>query len=98
MLDPHYDFMRRYRYRNRKPVRHQQTCPVCGRKPVNTYLRNGVWKCRRCWEEAQKGEVVDPIGNYQGTPLEGLDAFQRQLKRFDIPSEKIDRTEAAEHG
>lgn len=49
-------------------------------------------------EEAQKGEVVDPIGNYQGTPLEGLDAFQRQLKRFDIPSEKIDRTEAAEHG
>lgn len=36
-----------------KPVRHQQTCPVCGRRLVNTYSRNGVWKCRRCWEEAQ---------------------------------------------
>lgn len=34
-----------------KPVRHQQTCPMCGRKLVNTYFRDGVWKCRRCWEE-----------------------------------------------
>lgn len=34
-----------------KPVRHQQTCQVCGRKLVNTYFRNGKWKCRRCWEE-----------------------------------------------
>lgn len=33
------------------PVRHQQTCPVCGRKLVNTYFRNGKWKCRRCWED-----------------------------------------------
>lgn len=51
MLDPYYDFMRRYRYRNRKPVSHQQTCPVCGRRLVNTYLRDGVWECRRCWEQ-----------------------------------------------
>lgn len=29
-------------------------------------------------------EELDPSANYQGTPLEGLDAFQRQLKRFDI--------------
>lgn len=29
-------------------------------------------------------ERVDPSENYVGTPLEGLDAFQRQLKRFDI--------------
>lgn len=27
---------------------------------------------------------VDPDENYKGTQLEGLDAFQRQLKRFDI--------------
>lgn len=33
-----------------KTVRHQQTCPVCGRKLVNTYRRQGQWKCRRCWE------------------------------------------------
>lgn len=34
-----------------KPIAHQQTCPVCGRGLVNLYKRNGVWKCRRCWEE-----------------------------------------------
>ena len=27
---------------------------------------------------------LDPDENYAGTPLEGLDAFERQLKRFDI--------------
>ncbi len=29
-------------------------------------------------------EREDPSERYQGTSLEGLDAFQRQLKRFDI--------------
>lgn len=29
-------------------------------------------------------ESVDPSENYKGTNLEGLDAFERQLKRFDI--------------
>lgn len=29
-------------------------------------------------------EKLDPSENYKGTSLEGLDAFQRQLKRFDI--------------
>lgn len=29
-------------------------------------------------------EGMDPSENYSGTPLAGLDAFQRQLKRFDI--------------
>ena len=29
-------------------------------------------------------ERCDPSESYQGTALEGLDAFQRQLKRFDI--------------
>ena len=29
-------------------------------------------------------ESCDPSENYRGTALEGLDAFQRQLKRFDI--------------
>ena len=29
-------------------------------------------------------ESLDPSENYKGTDLEGLDAFQRQLKRFDI--------------
>lgn len=29
-------------------------------------------------------ETLDPNENYKGTPYEGLDAFQRQLKRFDI--------------
>ena len=29
-------------------------------------------------------EELDPSERYRGTPLEGMDAFQRQLKRFDI--------------
>ena len=29
-------------------------------------------------------EALDPNENYKGTPYEGLDAFPRQLKRFDI--------------
>jgi len=29
-------------------------------------------------------EELDPSANYAGTELEGLDAYQRQLKRFDI--------------
>ncbi len=29
-------------------------------------------------------ETLDPSENYRGTALEGTDAFQRQLKRFDI--------------
>jgi len=32
----------------------------------------------------QSLEELDPSENYRGTPLEGMDAFQRQLKRFDI--------------
>ena len=33
---------------------------------------------------AQVLESLDPSENYKGTALEGTDAFQRQLKRFDI--------------
>ncbi|MBQ1263872.1 MAG: phage major capsid protein [Oscillospiraceae bacterium] len=49
---------------------------------------------------AQVLEKLDPSENYKGTALEGTDAFQRQLKRFDIhvkgvysdPVEKFFRT------
>ncbi len=40
-------------------------------------------------------EAADPSENYRGTPLEGLDAFQRQLKRFDIKV-KGSRSDAVE--
>lgn len=33
-------------------VAHQQTCPTCGRKLVNTYRRGKEYRCRRCWESA----------------------------------------------
>ena len=33
---------------------------------------------------SQTLEELDPSENYRGTPLEGMDAFQRQLKRFGI--------------
>ena len=32
-------------------------------------------------------ESLDPNENYKGTAFEGMDAFQRQLKRFDIKAE-----------
>ena len=37
-------------------------------------------------------EKLDPSENYKGTSLEGLDAFQRQLKRFDIKGREYLRT------
>lgn len=39
-------------------VLHDQICPVCGRKAVNTYLRGGAWKCRLCWEKEDKMQAV----------------------------------------
>ena len=39
--------------------------------------------------------ALDPDENYQGTELSSLDAFERQLKRFDIKvsGENCDRVE-----
>lgn len=43
-----------------KPIcRHQQTCPDCGRTLVNLYKKNGLWKCRLCWEEEEKAILID---------------------------------------
>ena len=33
-------------------------------------------------------EQMDPSENYCGTNLEGLDAYQRQLKRFDVQDDQ----------
>ena len=38
---PYLGIIPHYRFKTAKPVRHQQTCPVCGRKLVNTYLQDG---------------------------------------------------------
>lgn len=46
-------------------------------------LEKGMYS-RRGKSFEQVLEELDPNENYIGTPLEGLDAFQRQLKRFDI--------------
>jgi len=35
-----------------KPIRHRQTCPVCGKKLTNIYLRGDEWKCNECWKAA----------------------------------------------
>ena len=45
------EVMRQIKHCSGKPVRHQQTCPVCGKKMVNTYCRSGTWKCKKCWDE-----------------------------------------------
>ena len=35
---------------------------------------------------------LDPDANYENTELKGLDAFERQLKRFDIKGKEFLRT------
>lgn len=64
----------------------------------NIKLDKGLYTTGKSFTEAL--ESIDPSENYIGTELEGLDAFQRQLKRFDIkvsgknsdPIEKFFRT------
>lgn len=48
----------------------------------NIRLEKGMYGNGRSF--TQSLEELDPSDNYKGTALEGLDAFQRQLKRFDI--------------
>ena len=45
-------------------------------------LEKGMYNSGRTLTEVL--EELDPSENYKGSELEGLDAFQRQLKRFDI--------------
>lgn len=47
------DLLRTLRIRPGKPILHRQTCPVCGRTLVNIYRRDGVWKCKKCWDEGE---------------------------------------------
>lgn len=48
----------------------------------NITIEKGMYQCKGGLTAAL--EQLDPSENYAGTPLEGLDAFSRQLKRFDI--------------
>jgi hypothetical protein len=48
----------------------------------NLRLEKGLYTTGRSFTSAL--ESLDPSVNYKGTELEGLDAYQRQLKRFDI--------------
>ena len=45
-------------------------------------LEKGMYQTGRSLTEIL--EELDPSENYKGTSLEGLDAFSRQLKRYDI--------------
>ena len=49
----------------------------------NIHLEKGMYG-RSGQSFAKTLEELDPSEHCRGTPLEGLDAFQRQLKRFDI--------------
>ena len=49
----------------------------------NIHLEKGMYG-RSGQSFAKTLEELDPSEHYRGTPLEGLDAFQRQLKRFGI--------------
>ena len=48
----------------------------------NIKLEKGLYGTDKSFTQAL--ESIDPSENYIGTDLEGLDAYQRQLKRFDI--------------
>ncbi|MGN1329020.1 MAG: phage major capsid protein [Eubacterium sp.] len=48
----------------------------------NIKLEKGLYTTGKSFTQAL--EKLDPSENYKGTSLEGLDAFERQLKRFDI--------------
>lgn len=48
----------------------------------NIKLEKGLYTTGKSFTQAL--EEIDPSENYIGTSLEGLDAYQRQLKRFDI--------------
>lgn len=48
----------------------------------NLKLEKGLYTTGKSFTQAL--EELDPSENYIGTELEGLDAYQRQLKRFDI--------------
>lgn len=45
-------------------------------------LEKGLYTTGKSFTQAL--EELDPSENYKGTSLEGLDAYERQLKRFDI--------------
>ncbi|MGN0468796.1 MAG: phage major capsid protein [Acutalibacteraceae bacterium] len=48
----------------------------------NIRLEKGLYTTGKSFTQAL--EELDPSENYKGTSLEGLDAYQRQLKRFGI--------------
>lgn len=48
----------------------------------NIKLEKGLYTTGKSFTDTL--EKLDPSENYRGTALEGLDAFERQLKRFDI--------------
>ena len=48
----------------------------------NIRLEKGLYTSGKSFTDTL--ESMDPSEGYCGTDLEGLDAFQRQLKRFDI--------------
>lgn len=48
----------------------------------NLKLDKGLYATGKSFTQAL--ESIDPSENYKGTSLEGLDAYQRQLKRFGI--------------
>lgn len=48
----------------------------------NIKLEKGLYTTGKSFTQAL--EELDPTENYAGTSLEGLDAYERQLKRFDI--------------
>lgn len=52
-LDMYLNDMKKFRPRSRPTVLHQQTCPQCSRKLVNTYYSSQLdnYICKKCMDE-----------------------------------------------
>jgi tRNA(Ile2) C34 agmatinyltransferase TiaS len=58
MSDAEASKLRTMRRREENPVRHQATCPCCGKKMTSIYRRDDEWKCKKCWDKIDAKEMT----------------------------------------
>ena len=73
--------------------REKENCSACGQEHKQLRLWLEELRERRNNDQRLTNalEQIDPSDYYKGTSMEGLDPFSRQLRRFDINVERINR-------
>lgn len=66
-----------------KVRRHRRKSKITGRRQCSAWYKVG-YALGEALNEAIAAEVDKTAKQYEGTELEGLDAYERQLKRFGI--------------